>query len=92
MSVMKLVSNVKSLAKATVSGKITWSEYCKPGNHDHKFGPTIGEYLAQIPLVCIVTAPIVILAWILYYGGIFTVAYLESLPEIVKAKFGRESK
>lgn len=85
MSIRKLVTNAKSLVKGSVSGCWTWQEYCRPGNHDHKFGPSLSEYLAQIPFVCVIAAPIVVTGWFIYYGGIFVGVLAEyHFKELVK--------
>lgn len=55
---------MKELIKMNLQGKVSWKEYSKPGNHDHKFGPTVSEYVCQVPVVGLVPGAII-------YGGIF---------------------
>ena len=52
---MKLLNKIKG---HTTKGKFKWSDYCKSGNHDHKFGPTKWEYMAQMPIVGLAVLPL----------------------------------
>lgn len=50
---------MKELIKCNLKGHFRWSTYCKPNNHDHKFGPTVSEYVCQMPVVGLVPMGVV---------------------------------
>lgn len=61
---------MKELIALNLKGKFRWSEYCKPGNHDRKFGPTKIEYLCQIPVIGIVPVAVTFTGIYLAIGAI----------------------
>ena len=92
MIIRNALNTVKTVVKAAKSGSVTWSEYCKPGNHDHKFGPSITEYLSQIPYLCIITLPLILIYWLIYYGAIFAWVSLTSIPDLIKHRKDKSDK
>lgn len=56
---------MNELIKYNLKGHFRWSTYCKPNNHDKKFGPTVSEYVCQIPVVGLIPTAI-------FYGGVYT--------------------
>lgn len=44
-------SELTKLIKLNLSGRFFWNNYVKYSPHDHKFGPNLIDYLAQIPVV-----------------------------------------
>lgn len=44
-------NNILKFIKMNLSGKFLWNNYVKYSHHDHKFGPNLIDYLAQIPVV-----------------------------------------
>lgn len=53
------ISEIKAGIKANLKGRFLWSRYVKYGNHDHKFGPNVFDYIAQIPVIGLIFVLIV---------------------------------
>lgn len=80
-----MINELKELVKLNLNGKLSWKKYVEHGNHDHKFGPNVLDYIVQVPIVGI-------LAYFFMFALIYSlieVVRVVSTPSIIIKKLNK---